>query len=70
MGPPDTVEAVKVRADKAMRKRGPIGFHGRINELKKCRRDPPDVDAHIQGYIDKKRPLEETANKPNKRSGN
>jgi hypothetical protein len=57
-GPPDTVEAVKSRADKAMRKRGPIGFHGRVDELKKCFRDPPEMNEHIQGFIDKKRRVE------------
>ena len=53
-----------------MRKRGPIGFDGRVDELKKCFRDPPDVDAHIQSVIDKKRPLEETASASNKRARN
>ena len=69
-GPPDTVEAVKARADKAMRKRGPIDFDGRVDELKKCFRDPPKMDAHIQGFIDKKRPLEKTASASNKRARN
>ena len=35
-----------------MRKRG-LGYDGRVDELKKCCRDPPDLNAHIQSVIDK-----------------
>jgi hypothetical protein len=51
-GPPDTVEEVKARADKIMRAAGPLGFLGHADELKRCFRDPPDMDEYIRDTID------------------
>ena len=54
-GPPDTVEGVKARADKIMRAAGPLGFLGRVDELKRCFRHPVDMDEYIQDTIDEVR---------------
>jgi hypothetical protein len=54
-GPPDTVEEVRARADKIMRAAGPLGFVGRVDELKRCFQDPADMDEYIQNTIDEVR---------------
>jgi hypothetical protein len=41
------------RANRIMRQRGPLGLLARAEELKRCFRYPPDMDAHVQAIIDR-----------------
>ena len=52
-GPPYTIPEVLARANRIMRRRGPLGLLARAEELKRCFRYPPDMDAHVQAIIDR-----------------